>query len=62
MLFLEFNFANIRMIFATEKIFGTETSDLQVKFCSKVAFNSWCFSHFHYFILRLIRVTYRKFW
>ena len=39
-----------------------ETSDLQGKFHSKVAFHKWYFQNYRYFILLLlIRVTYTKF-
>ena len=40
----------------------TEPSNLQVKFHSKIAFHDWCYWHYRYFILRLIRVTLTKFW
>ena len=39
-----------------------EILNLQVKFHSRVDFNNWHFSHYRYFMLRLIRVTYTKFW
>ena len=59
--FWNFSFANIRITLA-KNLFGTETWDLQVRFRSRVAFHNWCFKHYHYFILTLIRVTDRKFW
>ena len=39
-----------------------ETSNLQVKFFSRAAFHNWYFQQYHHFILRLIRVIYKKFW
>ena len=40
--FRNFDFSSLRMTFA-KKIFGTETSNLQGKFYSKVAFHNWYF-------------------
>ena len=37
-----FDFANLRMTLA-KKLFGTETSNFQVKFHARVAFHKFCF-------------------
>ena len=39
-----------------------ETSNLQVKFCSRIAFYNWCFQHYHYFKICLMRISNKKFW
>ena len=54
-------FSSPRMTFA-KNLFGTETSIFQVTFYPRADFYNWYFSHYRYFILRLIRVTYTKFW
>ena len=41
---------------------GTETSNLQVKFHSRIAFQNWYFPHYRCFMLRLLRLPNRKFW
>ena len=58
--FWNFDFSNLRMALA-KKLFGTETSNLQVNFHSKMAFYNRHFQHNHYFMLRLIRATYKTF-
>ena len=40
--FWNFDFPNIRMIFA-KKLFGTENSNIQVKFYSRIALRNWYF-------------------
>ena len=39
-----------------------ETSNLQVTFSSRIAFYNWCFQHYHYFKICLIRILNKKFW
>ena len=56
--FHNFGFSNHRLTFA--KKLGTETSNVQVKFFSRVAFHNWYFQHYCYFILHLIRAAYAK--
>ena len=60
-LFWNFDFSNLRMTLVKE-LFSTETSNLQIKFYPKIAFQNWYFQHKRYFILRLRRVTYTKCW
>ena len=55
--FWNFDFSNFRVALA-KKLIGTETSNLLVKFYSKIALHNWYFQHNCYFILRLVRVTY----
>ena len=60
-LFGNFDFPSLRMTFA-KSLSGTESSNLRVKFCFRVAFHNWYFQHYHYFRLSLITSTLTKFW
>ena len=59
--FWNLDFCNLRMTLV-KKLFGTETSKLQVNFYSKIAFQNLHFLQNRDFILCLIRGTCTKFW